>query len=138
MAPHQGSGAGQAIEDAYVLGSLLGHPSVTLSTLPIALEIYQKIRLPHANDKQRRSAEAALVYSFEDPRFAHFDAPGGKATRECTGDDAGSLWEMGHALVDGWKWAWTTSVEDDRLRAMNMLEESLRTKEVKNDLLENH
>lgn len=52
MAPFQGSGAGQAVEDAYVLGSLLGHPAVTLKNLPTVLDIYQKIRLPHANEVQ--------------------------------------------------------------------------------------
>lgn len=67
MPPHQGSGAGQAIEvgqtlllatssglkvylqDAYMLSSILGHPSVTLANLPQALKAYEHVRLPFAN-----------------------------------------------------------------------------------------
>ena len=125
MPPFQGSGAGQAIEDAYVLGSVLGHPSITAANLPAALKIYEQIRLPHANNVQRHSEEAAAVFGFQDPRFAHFDAPGGEHTRVCTNEDVGQLWEIGHALTNKWKWAWTTSVEDDRLRAMRLLDEKL-------------
>ena len=123
MTPHQGSGAGQAIEDAYVLGSLLGHPSVPLASLPAVLKIYEQVRLPFANEVQRRSAEAAWRQSFQDPMCSIFDAPDGTRSRECTGDDVGKLWEIGHAAADSLKWNWTTSVEDDRVRAMNLLEE---------------
>lgn len=125
MTPHQGSGAGQALEDAYVLGSLLGHPSVTLDILPVVLEIYEQIRLPFANDVQRRSAESAWRQSFQDPICLKFDAPGEVRSRECTGGDIGRLWEVGHASADSIKWCWTTDVEDDRVRAMEKLEEFL-------------
>ena len=72
MTPNQGSGAGQAIEDAYVLAALLTHPSVTRESIPRALKIYEKIRLPHGNDVQRRSRENGKLYEFAaDERFPH-------------------------------------------------------------------
>ena len=116
MTPHQGSGAGQAIEDAYVLGSLLGHPSVTLATLSSALKVYQKIRLSFANEVQRRSAEAAWRQSFLDPKYAHLG-------RECTPNDVGLLWEIGHESAESMKWTWTTEIEDDRQRGMKLFDE---------------
>ena len=125
MTPHQGSGAGQGIEDAYVLGSLLAHPFVTLETLDTALGIYEKIRLPHANGVQQGSLRDSGLYTFTDPRTAHFLEPDGKRTRICSGEDIGQLWEIGHASITGLRWAWTTNVEDDRLKAMEMLKARL-------------
>ncbi|KAK7693984.1 hypothetical protein QCA50_003559 [Cerrena zonata] len=49
MLPHIGTGAGQAIEDAYILGQLLTQPSVTASNLSKVLEIYDTIRRPIAH-----------------------------------------------------------------------------------------
>lgn len=125
MTPHQGSGAGQALEDAYVLGSLLGHSSVTLASLPVALKVYEQIRLPFANEVQRRSAEAAWRQSFQDPMCSIFDAANANGSRECTADDVGRLWEIGHASAERLKWNWTTTIEDDRAQAMKILEEQL-------------
>ena len=125
MTHAQGSGAGQAIEDAYIMGSLLGHPAVTSDKIPIALEIYEQVRLPFAIEVQRRSAQAAWIGSFQDPLTAQFDAPGGEATVECTGEDVGQLWNVGHQVADNWKWTWTTNAEDDRVRAMKILFEKL-------------
>jgi salicylate hydroxylase len=123
MSPGQGSGAGQAVEDAYILASLLAHKSTTRETLPIALKVYEEIRLPHANDVSRRSDLSSALSSFGDPRFSALadKNPDGSAQEA----DAGKLWEMGHALVDNWRWAWTTSVDDDEKQAITLLEERL-------------
>ena len=114
------------MEDAYILGSLLGHPAVTLETVPVVLRIYQEIRLPHANEIQRRSAQAAWLMSFQDPLSAHIvDDPSGKGSKECSGDDVGKLWELGHAIVSLWMWAWSTDIENDREQAIDLLEKRL-------------
>lgn len=42
MPPHLGSGAGQAIEDAYAMGQLLAHPSVTRDNIEVCVS-YQHI-----------------------------------------------------------------------------------------------
>ncbi|KAK0447450.1 uncharacterized protein EV420DRAFT_1622417 [Desarmillaria tabescens] len=49
MTPHLGAGAGQAIEDAYVLGSLLSKSAETLESIPEVLAAYNKIRQPYGN-----------------------------------------------------------------------------------------
>lgn len=135
MTPHQAAGAGQAIEDAYILGSLLGHSSVTLDSLPIALKVYEQVRLPFANEVQRRSAEAAWRQSLQDPSMCAFlDVQGTDKSKECTGDDVGKLWEIGHAITDRMKWIWTSSAEDDRVQAMKVLEERLNGSEIVDEM----
>ncbi|KAG7446323.1 FAD/NAD-P-binding domain-containing protein [Guyanagaster necrorhizus] len=62
MSPHQGAGAGQAIEDAFVLARLL--KICTLSTLHLACEAYQHVRLPLANRVLRGSYESGMMYEF--------------------------------------------------------------------------
>ena len=37
------------VQDAYILASILGHPSVTADYLPQALKAYEHVRLPFAN-----------------------------------------------------------------------------------------
>lgn len=55
MTPFLGSGAGQAVEDAFILGTVLGHPNTTRETISRALEVYDTIRRPLALDVQARS-----------------------------------------------------------------------------------
>lgn len=121
MTPHQGSGAGQAIEDAYVLSSLLAHPSLTNSNLEVALKVYETVRLPFANEVMKRSATNGRLYEFSDPRFACL------TSRDISGDDemkvGAKLRIVGLAIEECSKWRWDTDVEDDRKRAMEMLED---------------
>ncbi|KAI5119670.1 hypothetical protein M0805_007760 [Coniferiporia weirii] len=123
MTPFQGSGAGQAIEDAFILGALLTHPLTTLSTLCVALKVYEEVRLPHANMVQRLSAENARLYHFDDPRTSGLGSDGHGAQPNAPQADAGKLWEVGHTMVENWKWAWTTDAEDDRKRAIALFTE---------------
>ncbi|KAL1727485.1 hypothetical protein EV714DRAFT_275530 [Schizophyllum commune] len=53
--PFQGSGAGQAVEDAWLLAHLLGDPAVTRDTIPEALRVYDAARRHVAQDVQERS-----------------------------------------------------------------------------------
>jgi salicylate hydroxylase len=82
MPPHQGSGAGQAIEvsrhrtatglapahylspsdqDAYILASILGDASVTHDSLPDALRAYEHVRRPFANHVLEASTHAGRL-----------------------------------------------------------------------------
>ena len=115
MTPGHGSGAGQAVEDAYVLGAILADPSTTRTTLSTALKVYEEIRLPFANDIQRRSEESSEMFSFSDPRFMSLD--------NATEADMGKLWDFGFTLVESWKWAWTTDIEEDKNRALAFIRE---------------
>ncbi|KAG1880129.1 hypothetical protein F4604DRAFT_1996257 [Suillus subluteus] len=51
----QGSGAGQSIEDAYLLMTVLGHKSTTLETVPMVIAIYDKLRRPFSSEVALRS-----------------------------------------------------------------------------------
>jgi len=126
MTPHQGSGAGQAIEDAYVLAALLTHPAITRESIPRALKIYEKVRLPHGNDIQRRSRENGNLYEFAaDERHPHLSATDTSDTNRL-GIDANQLVkEIGEAAVENWEWAWTTDAETEKDEAIRMFEESL-------------
>ncbi|KAG1776546.1 hypothetical protein EV702DRAFT_1109364 [Suillus placidus] len=65
MTPHFGAGAGQAMEDAFVLGRLLAHPLTTLDNVPAALKAYQDVRLPFAQFVARESARTGRMLSFD-------------------------------------------------------------------------
>jgi hypothetical protein len=72
MLPSFASGAGTAIEDAFVLGSALATafstPTKTaaLSRASVALRVFDKIRQPLATYVQNQSRALARVYSFID------------------------------------------------------------------------
>jgi len=65
--PHFGAGAGQAIEDAFVLGRLIAHPLTSLSRIPDALHIYEEVRFPIARDVAKLSLSSGWMYSFMEP-----------------------------------------------------------------------
>jgi salicylate hydroxylase len=64
--PHQGSGAGQAIEDALFMSRLLGHPDLssqpTAANIKKALQVYRRYRHDRAAQVQISSAQCGLVY----------------------------------------------------------------------------
>ena len=128
MTPHQGAGAGQAIEDAYILGALLSHPMTTRSTLSIALSTYESFRLPHANAVMERSRINGKLYDFADHRFAELGLReiGGRDGLGCSAGDMDKLRGLGQTLREGWRWAWETEVEADRKHACDHLEERFR------------
>ena len=60
--PHQGAGAGQAIEDAHVLAELLGDPRVTETAhFEAALKAYDEVRRPRSQEVVASSKENAYV-----------------------------------------------------------------------------
>ncbi|KAI0915573.1 hypothetical protein AcV5_003758 [Taiwanofungus camphoratus] len=97
METHLGAGAGQSIEDAYILGRLLAHPLTTLSRVSEVLRIYQSIRLPFAHTIQQRARETG--------RMCEFNGPGYYGGEECH-DERERLAELGEALYRQWKWQW--------------------------------
>jgi salicylate hydroxylase len=66
MLPHQGAGAGQGLEDAWLLARLLGDSRVLQSDAQSVLEVYDAIRRPRACRVQRTSWEAGELYEFRD------------------------------------------------------------------------
>lgn len=127
MTPHMGSGAGQAIEDAYILASLLAHPSTTRKTLHEALKVYEAIRLPHGLMVQRLSRLNGKIFEFIDPRFEDLDQDEVAKSTEISAEDIKRLKELGLTVVKNCEWQWTTDIEDDRNRAIDLLEEYVRS-----------
>ncbi|KAI9061735.1 FAD/NAD-P-binding domain-containing protein [Trametes sanguinea] len=101
MTPHQGAGAGQAIEDAYILAEVLGHPGTTLSTLSQALAAYEAVRLPMANHVLQGSRESGNMYEFNGPLGA-------------------DLARLGPQIGKQWDWVWKTTPLEEREKALRL------------------
>lgn len=63
--PHQGAGAGQAIEDALVLSNLLGQAN-SAANIEHAFGAYDAVRRPRSQLVVRTSREASHIYEMED------------------------------------------------------------------------
>ncbi|KAH7915887.1 hypothetical protein BJ138DRAFT_1132302 [Hygrophoropsis aurantiaca] len=116
MTPHFGAGAGQAIEDAFVLGRLLAHELTTIETLPNALQIYQDIRLPFANYVARESYTTGFMYDFL--ASGYFD--GLDRTNE-----AEELEKLHQAIVRQWDWQVKDGSIEEWVEAEKRLQESV-------------
>lgn len=64
--PHQGSGAGQCLEDAFILSRLLGL-ATNLTEVQRAFKIYDSICRPRGQGIVRTSNEAGNLYTLADP-----------------------------------------------------------------------
>ena len=112
--------------------------------------MYEAVRLPYANDIQRRSRMNGRLYEFEDLPWAQtgggsadgptdvngdihtFENEGDEAEHNppCVNDgaingltDVEKLKQIGDAATANWAWAWMTDVDEDSKRAVRMLEE---------------
>ncbi|GAA5881245.1 hypothetical protein JCM1840_000638 [Sporobolomyces johnsonii] len=109
--PHQGAGAGQAVEDSLFLAAILAHPSVASaplssrsSAIDRALSIYQTERHPRAKKVQTTSHEAGMLYEFLDPQ---------------AGSD---LDKIKANLETRMKWIWEFDIEAEIKRMLQLLE----------------
>ncbi|TFK66167.1 FAD/NAD(P)-binding domain-containing protein [Pluteus cervinus] len=112
MSPQQASGAGQAIEDAYILATLLGHSLTTRDNLDQVLEIYDMIRRPMATEVQERSLLNGRYFGLQLPGLDS------KKEVEC-------LHEIGDAIKYNWEWAWSTTIDPYVQDAIQMLERTV-------------
>ncbi|CAL1707168.1 unnamed protein product [Somion occarium] len=102
MTPHQGAGAGQAIEDAFVLAALLGDPAITVHTLWKALSAYESIRLPFANRVLRESAVSGKMYEFNSIFKDKYTS-------------------LGPAIDAQWSWSMESTPEEEVERALKRM-----------------
>ncbi|KAI8996447.1 FAD/NAD(P)-binding domain-containing protein [Trametes punicea] len=121
MMPYQGAGAGQAIEDAYILAALLGDPRTTRATLDRALRIYDAVRRPFAYRVQDSSHESGLLFTLNYPGLTldHPVRTSGPGAQE----DKKKLEEISSRIRRSWEWAWNTTIDGDLHRALRMLDE---------------
>jgi len=94
-----GAGAGQAIEDGYILGraikEYLESPDRSLAKWT---RLYQDVRLPRAQKAQDTARQAGAVYEMQTPEMA------GKSYEEC-------LPIVRDSLKDRMQWVWTGDID---------------------------
>jgi len=66
--PHQGSGAGMAIEDAYVLSTLMGHVE-HVDQIEKAFKSYDAVRRERTQKLVTTTREASHIWELEHPDF---------------------------------------------------------------------
>lgn len=101
--PHQGSGAGMALEDAYVLSSLLGQVRL-MEELESAFKAYDHVRRPRDMKLVETSRACGDVYEFLGPE---------------TGDDVQKIDED---LSKRYDWIWEEDVAGEFTRALEIFE----------------
>jgi salicylate hydroxylase len=70
MLPHMGAGAGQALEDGWILGRVLSDylsrsPERCFVTLEASMQLYQDVRLPRAQKAQAASRVSGRTYQMQ-------------------------------------------------------------------------
>lgn len=96
---HSGAGAGQAIEDGYILGRALHDCLSSQGCFRNWADLYQKVRLPRAQKAQRTAREAGDVYEMQAEGLKNLDY------------DA-CLPKVRDSLKDRMKWVWTEEIDD--------------------------
>lgn len=123
MTPHQGAGAGQAIEDAYILASLLTDRFCEdRNSIPHIAEVYNTIRCPAAN--------AILLASRDQGKWCELDHPGLTNFKEGDSVPSDMLDKVFADISEAWEWVWMSSAEDDKKRAIEMLKEKREAMEL--------
>ncbi|KAH9207994.1 putative salicylate hydroxylase [Leptodontidium sp. 2 PMI_412] len=106
--PHQGAGAGQALEDAFILSSLLGDDSVrTPSDIVAAFKAYDSVRRPRSQKVVTTSREAGMLYDFQDLN---------------AGADPVKIKE---ALMGMYEWIWSENLDEQFEQSRRLLLQSL-------------
>lgn len=108
MLPHQGAGAGQGLEDAYLLAHLLAEPGLARNAIPAVLDAYDRIRRPRACRVQRTSWEAGELYELRDPEIGDDDA------------------RLGCTLAGRFDWIWNHDLDAEVVQARRTLGWSAR------------
>lgn len=94
-----GAGAGQAIEDGYILGKALrNHLESTSGDLCRWMDAYQALRLPRAQRAQRTSREAGEVFELQAEGLR------GKSFEEC-------MPELQDRLKSRMDWVWLEDLD---------------------------
>jgi len=114
ITPHQGTGAGQAIEDAYILSTVLGHRLTTRETITDALRIYDHIRRPFTHKAQERARLNGQYFTFNCKEIDFDSIP----ERELVP----KLRILGQLFTKNWEWVWTTSMGPSVGEAIRLLE----------------
>ncbi|KAK9310993.1 hypothetical protein V1524DRAFT_121512 [Lipomyces starkeyi] len=102
--PHQGAGAGQALEDAFVLSRLLGDARVTTADDVVkAFKAFDAVRRERSQKVVTTSRECGMLYDFE--------VPGVEGNTDLIKKN----------LVKRWEWVWFEDLDAEVAHAQALL-----------------
>ncbi|KAH8692607.1 hypothetical protein BGW36DRAFT_302360 [Talaromyces proteolyticus] len=109
MLPHQGTGAGQSIEDGYVLSRAIQDylQRQPRRTLEAYTQLYQQVRLPRVQRAQETSRQAGHVYEMQTSEMV------GLSYDDC-------LPIVCEQLKDRMKWVWNENLDEAYERARSV------------------
>ncbi|KAF5348254.1 hypothetical protein D9756_010527 [Leucocoprinus leucothites] len=113
MTPHLASGAGQAMEDGYILATLITigvQDGVDVSRM---IEVYNTIRQPMGNFVLNNSRRQGFRFEL--------NAAGFEDIQENEPVQMNRMVGLAEEIIRGWRWVWTTSVLEDQKRAMALI-----------------
>ncbi|KAF9443216.1 salicylate hydroxylase [Macrolepiota fuliginosa MF-IS2] len=113
MTPHLGSGAGQAIEDAYILASVITLGVQDGVNIARMTDIYSTVRQPMGNYVLNSSRSQGLRYEL--------NSPGLEDVKENEPIQMDRLIGLAEEIIRAFKWSWNTSVQEDQKRAQALL-----------------
>jgi salicylate hydroxylase len=99
--PHQGAGAGMALEDAYILSSLLGQVK-NVDAIEEAFRVYDATRRPRTQRLVTTSRDCGETYELEN---------------KDVGDD---VQKLKRNLDERQRWIWNHNLESDMVKATEM------------------
>ncbi|KAJ9117004.1 hypothetical protein QFC22_004662 [Naganishia vaughanmartiniae] len=102
--PHNGAGAGQAIEDALLLSEIFKHPRCNADSAPEFLKVWEEVRRPRANQQMVHSRRSGDLYEFASEHGANYV-------------------KMGQEMRTRWDWIWDHDHAKDIERAYELLKE---------------
>ncbi|KAI4122122.1 MAG: hypothetical protein LQ338_005991 [Usnochroma carphineum] len=104
--PHQGAGAGQALEDALVLSELLADDRIQLAhDVPSAFHAYDAVRRPRSQRVVKTSRKAGELYNFQ-------------------GAEGNTLETIRSNLLGRYRWIWEHDMMDQLDRARSYISRS--------------
>jgi len=106
MSPHQGAGAGQAIEDAFILGHLLAE--APQGQVRRYLDAYETVRLPAANGVLTGSYESGMMYEFDSEHGDRYET-------------------LGPAIEAQWAWIDQVSLDEELASALRLAHQPARS-----------
>jgi salicylate hydroxylase len=101
--PHQGAGAGQALEDAFILSVLLGDEKTrSAGDVPAAFRAYDAIRRPRSQKVVSTSRAAGATYALQGQALDNLDM-------------------IEEELLQRYKWIWAEDMNAQAERARGFL-----------------
>ncbi|KAK9786651.1 putative FAD-binding domain-containing protein [Seiridium cardinale] len=127
MTPHQGAGAGQAIEDGYILARALHDCLGDSDTwkrgdLEAWAQLYQDVRLPRAQKVARTSRDAVEVYQAQEKSLTLNVANKAGIMKDLPFDQC--VPEINKLVIDRMRWVWTDNIDSEYDLAVKMKKEA--------------